>query len=103
MEAERHLRYEQRGSMSELYLPLPHPQNLIHIVRKSLSVNGFIVFRLLSKYEDEFYATVPPKLVRGELKYREDITSGLENVGDVILGVQKGTNNGKAIISVAQE
>ncbi|KAF8219765.1 alcohol dehydrogenase [Tricholoma matsutake] len=79
------------------------PQNLIHIVRKSLSVNGFIVFRLLSKYEDEFYATVPPKLVSGELKYREDITSGLENVGDVILGVQKGTNNGKAIISVAQE
>jgi NADPH-dependent curcumin reductase CurA len=55
------------------------------------------------KYEEEFYATIPAKLASGELKYSEEFTNGLENVGDVILAVQKGTNKAKAVIRVAEE
>jgi NADPH-dependent curcumin reductase CurA len=66
-----------------------------------LTLSGFIVGRLHHKYEQEFYTTVPPKLASGELKYSEEITNGLDKVGDVILAVQKGTNKAKAVISVA--
>ena len=75
----------------------------MQIVRKSLTVSGFTVFQHEPKYNDEFYATVPPKLASGELKYSEEVTKGLEKVGDVILAVQKGTNKAKSVISVAEE
>ena len=77
--------------------------NLPMVVGKSLSINGFIVWRLEPKYEAEFYATVPGQLARGEIKYAEEVTKGLEKVGDVILAVLKGTNAAKSIIEVAQE
>ncbi|KAJ7777772.1 hypothetical protein B0H14DRAFT_2963414 [Mycena olivaceomarginata] len=44
-----------------------------------------------------------PRLVSGEFKFTEDVTKGLEKVGDVILAVQKGTNTGKAVVVVAEE
>ena len=75
----------------------------MQIVRKSLTVSGFIVFKLEAKYNEEFYATVPSKLASGELKYNEEVTKGLENIGDVILAVQKGTNKAKAVVSVADQ
>jgi NADPH-dependent curcumin reductase CurA len=75
----------------------------VHIVIKSLTLNGFIVSNLEPKYEDEFYATIPAKLASGELKYTEEVTNGLENVGDVILNVLKGTHKAKAVIRVAEE
>jgi NADPH-dependent curcumin reductase CurA len=75
----------------------------MHIVSKSLTINGFIVGNFEPKYVDEFYATVPAKLASGELKYTEEVTNGLEKVGDVILAVQKGTNKAKAVIRVAEE
>jgi len=55
------------------------------------------------KYDVEFYKTIPAKLAHGEIKYREDITKGLDKVGDVILAVLKGTNQAKAVILVADE
>ncbi|KAF5377886.1 hypothetical protein D9615_006801 [Tricholomella constricta] len=76
-------------------------QNMMLVVGKSLSINGFIVTRLQPKYDAEFYATVPAKLANGELKYTEEISNGLDKVGDVILAVQKGTNKAKAVIKVA--
>ncbi|KAF8062309.1 hypothetical protein FPV67DRAFT_266233 [Lyophyllum atratum] len=75
--------------------------NLMLVIAKSLSMNGFIVGTLEHKYEAEFYATVPAKLASGELKYTEEVTEGLDKVGDVILAVQKGTNKAKAVIKVA--
>lgn len=66
-------------------------------------MTGFIVFQIQSKYEEEFYRVIPPKLAKNELKHKEDVTEGLENVGKVLLAVQKGLNNGKAVIKVADE
>jgi len=81
----------------------PGVKNFINVIQKSLSINGFIVSRLEYKYGDEFYKTIPAKLAHGEIKYREDITKGLDKVGDVILAVLKGTNQAKAVILVADE
>ncbi|EPQ52506.1 NAD P-binding protein [Gloeophyllum trabeum ATCC 11539] len=78
-------------------------KNLMLVVAKQISMYGFLVFRLGQKYEEEFYRVIPAKLASGELKYSEDVTKGLEDVGEAILSVQKGTNKGKKVILVAEE
>jgi NADPH-dependent curcumin reductase CurA len=70
---------------------------------KSLTIYGLLVFRLQPKYDEEFYKVIPPAIAAGEIKYKEDVSTGLETVGDVILGVQKGQNKGKAVVVVAEE
>jgi NADPH-dependent curcumin reductase CurA len=73
------------------------------VVGKSLHIHGILVFRLESKYNPEFYATIPPKLASGEIKYSEEVTRGLDKVGDIILAVQTGANKAKAVVIVAEE
>jgi len=73
----------------------------MNVIGKDIMIRGFVIARSLQKYIDDFYATVPDKLANGELKYKEDVSYGLDKVGDVILAVQKGTNKAKAIIHVA--
>jgi NADPH-dependent curcumin reductase CurA len=70
---------------------------------KSLTISGIIVFRLQPKYDAEFYATIPAALASGELKYTEEVSRGLETVGDVILRVQEGRNTAKAVVIIADE
>ncbi|KAF8896870.1 hypothetical protein CPB84DRAFT_1748159 [Gymnopilus junonius] len=77
--------------------------NLVLVIKKSISMNGFIVFRLASKGDEEFSNTVPSIVASGQIKYREDVSNGLQTVGDVILAVQKGINKAKAVIHVADE
>ncbi|KAJ7262872.1 hypothetical protein C8J57DRAFT_1630610, partial [Mycena rebaudengoi] len=78
-------------------------KNLGQLIGKSISMHGIVVSRLQPKYDEEFYATVPVKIVTGEIKYREEVSRGLDKVGDVMLSVQKGTNKAKAVIIVANE
>ncbi|KAF7340530.1 PKS-ER domain-containing protein [Mycena sanguinolenta] len=82
------------------YAPMKNPGL---IFAKSLHIHGFIVGNLRPKYRAAFSAEVVPKIASGEFKYTEDVTRGLDKVGDVILAVQKGTNTGKAIVRVADE
>lgn len=79
------------------------PKNMMMIVGKSLRLSGFLVGHLHYKYKEEFYRTMPKLLASGKIKFREDITKGLENGGDALLAVQKGTNVGKAVILVADD
>ncbi|KAG6806050.1 hypothetical protein H0H92_012895 [Tricholoma furcatifolium] len=76
--------------------------NMLRIIERSISMNGFVVLRMEHKFNDAFYATIPGKVAKGELKYTEDITDGLQKVGDVLLAVQKGENKAKAVIRVAE-
>ncbi|KAG6831119.1 hypothetical protein H0H87_006144 [Tephrocybe sp. NHM501043] len=75
--------------------------NLMNIITRSITIHGFIVTDLEPKYREDFYATIPAKLASGEFKYKEDVTEGLENVGEVILQMQMGTNKGKLVIKIA--
>ncbi|KAJ7676980.1 hypothetical protein DFH06DRAFT_1428958 [Mycena polygramma] len=70
---------------------------------KSLHLHGIFVGALMPKYLAEFYATIPSQLASGKLKYSEEITKGLDKVGDVILAVQKGENKAKAVVVVAED
>ncbi|KAF9552478.1 alcohol dehydrogenase [Agrocybe pediades] len=67
-------------------------RNISRVFEKSISLNGFIQYRLEPKYLAEFYKTVPPLVASGKIKHREQVFEGLETVGDVILAVQKDCN-----------
>ncbi|KAF7304376.1 NAD(P)-binding protein [Mycena chlorophos] len=77
--------------------------NLSMAVGKCLHLHGILVFRIFHKHAKAFWDEIPPKLASGEIKFREEVTKGLDKAGDVILAVQKGTNTGKAIVVVAEE
>lgn len=66
---------------------------------------SFIVFSLHDKYGAEFDATVPAMVARGEFRYLEDVTEGLERAGEAILAVRKleGANLGKSGTLVAND
>ncbi|KAJ6622524.1 hypothetical protein B0H10DRAFT_2013058 [Mycena sp. CBHHK59/15] len=101
--AANHSRFIECGQISgynSAYQPMKNPGL---IISKSMHIHGFVVGNLRAKYAEGFRTAIPPKLASGEIKYTEDISRGLDKVGDVILAVQKGTNTGKAVIIVADD
>jgi len=97
-------RFIECGMISGYNGQEPQPvRNLRQIYVKSLHIHGFIVGRLVHKYIDEFYATIPAKLANGEIKYMEDVRKGLDKVGEALLAVQSGTNQGKCVVWLADD
>ena len=78
-------------------------KNLPQVVYRSLSLHGFTIMDLYEKYQERFYTEMPQMVKEGRIKYTEDISIGLENVGEAILEVQQGKNRGKKVIVVAEE
>jgi NADPH-dependent curcumin reductase CurA len=92
---------------------------LHHVIGKSISINGFLVSRLASNYEEEFYARVPTLIAEGKLRYaaasmttakahavcryQEHRYHGLDKAGHVLVDVLSGKNQGKAVIIVAED
>ncbi len=64
-----------------------------------LSVNGFIISNHWNRFPD-FVNEVAPMLKDGRVKYKEDITEGLENAPEAFMGLLTGANHGKAIVKV---
>ena len=81
----------------------PPVDNLVMIASKELSINGFLVFSLAPKYIEWFYGEIPGRIAKGELKFLEDFTTGLEFAGHAIEDVQRGRNYGKSVVVVAEE
>lgn len=73
------------------------------MVTKAITLQGFLVFHLFSKYDQAFFSTIPEKVASGKIKYREDIYDGLDKVGDGLLCVMQGKNRGKAVVHVADD
>jgi NADPH-dependent curcumin reductase CurA len=73
---------------------------LRHILVKRLTFRGFIVVDFFSQFGD-FQRDVGGWVQEGRIKYREDITDGLENAPRELIGLLKGENFGKKIIRVS--
>ncbi|NNE52834.1 MAG: NADP-dependent oxidoreductase [Sulfitobacter sp.] len=65
-----------------------------------LSVNGFIISNHWDRYPD-FLNEVAPMIADGRVKYKEDITEGLENAPQAFMDLLTGGNHGKAIVKVS--
>ncbi|KAJ7364504.1 alcohol dehydrogenase [Mycena albidolilacea] len=96
-------RFLECGMISAYNTGYRGSKKLHYIFTKSITVNGFVVFRMKPKYDTEFYETIPRLLASGELKYREEVSRGLETVGHTILRIMEGKNTGKAVVAVAEE
>ncbi|KAJ7823543.1 hypothetical protein B0H13DRAFT_2257257 [Mycena leptocephala] len=102
--AAPHGRFLLCGAISGYNTGHQSPKNFHLINANALHVHGIVMAHLpVMQYLPEFYATIPGKLANGELKYAEEVTRGLDKVGEVILAVQRGTNKAKAIVLVAEE
>jgi NADPH-dependent curcumin reductase CurA len=84
----------------------PGPDHLPLLMRailtKRLLLRGFIYFDYASQLPD-FVTDMQAWLAEGRIKYREDITDGLENAPRELIRLLKGENFGKKIIRVSPD
>ncbi|MFI6639884.1 NADP-dependent oxidoreductase [Streptomyces sp. NPDC050504] len=78
--------------------PHPGPRNMPMIIGKRLRLQGILVgdhYDLQGRFVQE----VGSWLASGELKYRETVVEGIENGYDAFLGMLRGENTGKMVVS----
>ena len=75
----------------------------MELIRKSISMYGFVYYNLMPKYGAQFYSEITAKVVSGEIQHRQHVYDGLANGGEAIVAVQKGLNSAKAVVHVADE
>ncbi|MFH8485903.1 NADP-dependent oxidoreductase [Streptomyces longisporoflavus] len=79
--------------------PTPGPRNMAMIIGKRLRLQGVLV----GDHEDlqsQFVSEVSEWIRSGELKYDETFVEGVENGVDAFLGMLRGENTGKMIVSL---
>ncbi|MDL5157734.1 NADP-dependent oxidoreductase [Actinomycetospora termitidis] len=79
--------------------PTPGPRNLFKIVKKRLAIQGFIVTDSLDRFP-AFLEEVTPWVADGRVKFAETVTEGVDHAVDAFLGLLRGENTGKALVSV---
>ncbi len=70
------------------------------ILRKRMTLRGFIVFDDFGHLYDEFAGQMQQWVQEGKVKYREDMTEGLENAPAAFSGMLKGENFGKVVVKI---
>lgn len=78
------------------------PMLMSRILRSRLTFRGFIVSDYASLYP-QFLADMTTWLREGKLRYKEDITDGLENAPTQLIGLLRGENFGKKLIRVSPD
>src|SRR5262249_55416975 len=80
------------------------PHRLAHtmlaILRKSLTVRGFINYDFAAEHFPAFLREVGAGIADGRVRYREDIVDGLEKAPEAFIGLLEGRNFGKLIVRV---
>jgi NADPH-dependent curcumin reductase CurA len=77
------------------------PLLMQNVLVKRLTIRGFIVFDFAGQYK-EFLANLSQWVREGLIRYKEDITDGLENAPRELIGLLRGENFGKKIIRVSK-
>ncbi len=70
------------------------------ILRKQITIRGFIIFDDFAPLFPAFAKEMAAWVETGRIKYREDITDGLENASQAFIGLLNGDNFGKRVIRV---
>ena len=91
------------GMISQYNLEKPEGvKNLGTVVGNKVRIQGFIVSDHMD-LKAEFMAEISGWLAAGKIKYREDITQGIENAPAAFIGMLKGENFGKQVVQIAAE
>lgn len=81
--------------------PTPAPRNLAQAIGKRLRLQGMLVLDH-ADLRSQFIEDVSGWLASGALKYDETVVEGMENGFDAFLGMLRGENTGKMIVSLTR-
>jgi len=76
------------------------PATMRAVLSKSLTLRGYINYEFAAEHYAAFLRTVGAAVADGRVRYREDITDGLENAPAAFIGMLEGRNFGKALVRV---
>ncbi|PLR32087.1 NADP-dependent oxidoreductase [Chimaeribacter californicus] len=79
------------------------PQLAGLILRKRLRMQGFIIFDDYGHRYPEFATQMGEWFKAGKINFREDITDGLENAPQALIGLLEGKNFGKVVVRVGDD
>ena len=74
------------------------PHTMLAILRKSLTVRGFINYDFAAEHFPAFLREVGAGIADGRIRYREDFVDGLEKAPEAFIGMLEGRNFGKLIV-----
>jgi NADPH-dependent curcumin reductase CurA len=77
------------------------PATMREVLSKSLSLRGYINYEFAAEHYPAFLSTVGTALADGRIRYREDVTDGLEKAPAAFIGMLEGRNFGKVLVRVA--
>lgn len=97
-----HARVSICGQISQYNLEKPEmgPRLLTLLIVKRAKIEGFLVLDYLPRF-DEGIRRMAAWLAEGKLKYREEITEGLENAPRAFIAMLRGANTGKQLVKVS--
>ncbi|MFD7237087.1 NADP-dependent oxidoreductase [Streptomyces syringium] len=78
--------------------PTPGPRNLALVIGKRLRLNGLLVSDHQA-LRPQFIEEVSAWVRSGEIKYNETVVKGIDHAVDAFLGMLRGENTGKMIVS----
>lgn len=73
------------------------------MLRKRITMQGFIIFDDYGHRYGEFFKDMSAWVQEGRIKFREDIVEGLENAPDAFMGLLVGKNFGKLVVRIAAD
>ncbi|MBC7736834.1 MAG: NADP-dependent oxidoreductase [Candidatus Saccharibacteria bacterium] len=71
------------------------------ILRKRMTVRGFIVFNDFGHLYSDFAAQMGAWVASGQIKYREQVIHGLEQAPQALIGLLRGENFGKRVVKLS--
>jgi NADPH-dependent curcumin reductase CurA len=72
------------------------------VLTKNLTLRGFFNYEFAEEHYPEFLRIVSDGIADGRIKYRENVTEGLERAPEAFLGMLHGQNFGKALVKVGE-
>lgn len=76
-------------------------RNLDNMIKKRLTMQGFVISDLAEEHGAEFERDVTGWLVNDRIRYREDVAVGIESAPEAFVGMLKGKNFGKQVVKIA--
>jgi NADPH-dependent curcumin reductase CurA len=76
-------------------------ETMLTVLRRSLLIRGFINTEFTADHYDSFLTELSPLIRSGDIRYREDISEGLEAAPGAFIDMLAGRNFGKALVRVS--
>ncbi|MCU1681948.1 MAG: NADP-dependent oxidoreductase [Amycolatopsis sp.] len=72
------------------------------VLTKNMTLRGFFNTEFVEEHFSEFLRVVSDGIADGRIKYREDVTEGLEHAPEAFLRMLRGQNLGKVLVKVGE-